>query len=86
MIRVGTDWLAAFADAARWGAQFRPASSPAPEHPAEALAARPLVERMARLGDCIGANTVGQIMAISSREVGSEGPLSDFADRGMPLG
>jgi len=31
MIRVGTDWLAAFADAVRWGAQFRPATPPAPE-------------------------------------------------------
>lgn len=34
---------------------------------AEALAARPLLEQVARLGDCIGAHTVGQIMAISSR-------------------
>ena len=48
----------------RWG---RPATPPAPETPAEALAARPLLEQVARLGDCIGANTVGQIMAISSR-------------------
>ena len=40
---------------------------PVPETPAEALAARPLLEQVARLGDCIGANTVGQIMAISSR-------------------
>ena len=30
-------------------------------------AARPLLEQVARLGDCIGANTVGKIMAISSR-------------------
>ena len=48
----------------RWG---RPAAPPDPEAPAEALAARPLLEQVARLGDCIGANTVGQIMAISSR-------------------
>ena len=40
---------------------------PAPETPAEALAARPLLEQVARLGDCIGANTVGQITAISNR-------------------
>ena len=33
----------------------------------EALAARPLLEQVARLGDCIGANTVGEVMAISSR-------------------
>ena len=119
---------------ARWG---RPAAPAAPETPAEALAARPLLEQVARLGDCIGANTVGQITAISNRAaawlrdnppgqpvaieprgcptpgacscvepapaapevvsqpyklpevgelVGSEGPLSDFADGGMPLG
>ena len=44
------------------------ATSP-PEAPTvmEALAARPLLEQVARLGDCIGANTVGEIMAISSR-------------------
>ena len=40
---------------------------PVPETPAEALAARPLLEQVARLGDCIGANTVGQITAISDR-------------------
>ena len=49
---------------ARWG---RPAAPAAPETPAEALAARPLLEQVARLGDCIGANTVAQIIAISSR-------------------
>ena len=31
MIRVGTDWLAAFADAARWGAQPTPPAPPAPD-------------------------------------------------------
>ena len=41
------------------------AVQPAPV--AEALAARPLLEQVARMGDCIGANTVGQIMAISDR-------------------
>ena len=49
---------------AKWG---RPAAPPAPETPAEALAARPLLEQVAQLGDCIGANTVSQIMAISGR-------------------
>ena len=38
-----------------------------PETPAEALAARPLLEQVAALADCIGANTVGQITAISNR-------------------
>lgn len=33
MIRVGTDWLAAFADAARWGARFRPAPRPGADPP-----------------------------------------------------
>lgn len=42
-------------------------SAAAPETPAEALAARPLLEEVARMGDCIGENTVGEIMAISSR-------------------
>ena len=40
---------------------------PTPETPAEALAARPLLEQVAAMADCIGANTVGQIAAISSR-------------------
>ena len=40
---------------------------PGPPSVMEALAARPLLEQVARLGDCIGANTVGKIMAISSR-------------------
>ena len=44
-------------------------ATPPPEPPTvmEALAARPLLERVARMGDCIGANTVGEIMAISGR-------------------
>ena len=48
----------------RWGV---PAAPPTPETPAEALAARPLLEQVAAMADCIGANTVGQITAISSR-------------------
>lgn len=45
--------------------------TPPPELPTvmEILAARPLLEQVARLGDCIGANTVGEIMAISNRAV-----------------
>lgn len=40
-------------------------SQPAP--PAEALAARPLLEQVARMGDRIGQHTMGEIMAISNR-------------------
>ena len=38
-----------------------------PAAPAEALAARPLLEQVAAMSDCIGAQTVGSIMAISDR-------------------
>lgn len=48
---------------ARWA---RPAMA-APETPAEARAARPLLEQVARLGDDAGIGTVARIMAISSR-------------------
>ena len=44
---------------ARWG---RPT-----QQPAEALAARPLLEQVARMGDCIGAHTVAEISTISDR-------------------
>ena len=44
-----------------------PTAPPSPETPAEALAARPLLEQVARLGDVIGQQTVGQITAISNR-------------------
>lgn len=43
------------------------AESAEPEPPAEALAARPLLERVAAMGNCIGQHTVGEIMAISDR-------------------
>ena len=49
---------------ARWAC---PATPPAPGPPAEALAARPLLEQVAAMADCIGAQTVGQITAISNR-------------------
>ena len=42
------------------------AEPPAPD-PREALAARPLLEAVARLGDCIGQHTVGEIETISDR-------------------
>ena len=37
------------------------------EPDADALAARPLLEQVAAMADCIGANSVGQITAISNR-------------------
>jgi hypothetical protein len=42
-------------------------AQPMAEAPAEALAARPLLEQVAAMADCIGAHTVGQITAISGR-------------------
>ena len=48
----------------RWGTATAP---PTPETPAEALAARSLLEQVAAMADCIGANTVGQITEISNR-------------------
>ena len=47
----------------RWG----DSTPPAPETPAEALAARPLLEQVAAMSACIGAQTVGQVTAISNR-------------------
>jgi hypothetical protein len=44
-----------------------PAIQPAPETPADALAARPLLERVAAMADRIGIHTVGEITAISDR-------------------
>jgi hypothetical protein len=41
--------------------------APAPETPAEALAVRPLLEQVAAMANNIGARTVGEIAAISSR-------------------
>ena len=66
-------------------------ATPPPEPPTvmEALAARPLLEQVARLGDCIGANTVGKIMAISSRaaawlEANPPGQPVEIEPRGCP--
>jgi hypothetical protein len=44
-----------------------PATPSAPETPAEALAVRPLLEQVAAMANNIGARTVGEIAAISSR-------------------
>ena len=66
-------------------------ATPPPEAPTvmEALAARPLLEQVARLGDCIGANTVGKIIAISSRaaawlEANPPGQPVTIEPRGCP--
>jgi len=52
------------ASIARWG---RPTAPPAPYSPAESLAARPLLEQVAAMADCIGAHTVAGITTISDR-------------------
>lgn len=38
-----------------------------PETLAEALAARPLLEKVARLGDCIGQQTIGQVRQLAGQ-------------------
>jgi hypothetical protein len=67
LVAEDSDRLAEIADAAIEAICAVPATPPAPETFAEALAARPLLERVARLGDCIGAHTVGEIATISDR-------------------
>lgn len=42
-------------------------ATPTPPADPDALAARPLLEAVAQMGDCIGQHTVGQIMALSNR-------------------
>jgi hypothetical protein len=49
-----------------WAKAFN-AAPPAPEAPAEALAARPLLERVARLGDVIGRQTVAQVQQLANQ-------------------
>jgi hypothetical protein len=44
-----------------------PAAPPASEAPAEALAARPLLERVAQLGDVIGRQTVAQVQQLAEQ-------------------
>jgi len=41
--------------------------APQPEPPAEALAARPLLEKVARLGDVIGQQTVAQVQQLAEQ-------------------
>jgi hypothetical protein len=43
------------------------ATQPAPESPAEALAARPLLEKVARLGDVIGRQTAAQVQQLAGQ-------------------
>ncbi|MCE2839730.1 MAG: hypothetical protein LW834_22755, partial [Cyanobium sp. 49614_E6] len=43
------------------------APAPVPETPAEALAARPLLERVAKLGDVIGRQTVAQVQQLANQ-------------------
>ena len=64
------------------------AEPPAPD-PREALAARPLLEAVARLGDCIGQHTVGEIRTISDRAAAwlrehPPGQLVAIEPRGCP--
>lgn len=61
-----------------------------PAPPAEALAARPLLEQVARMGDCIGQHTVGEILAISDRAAAwlrenPPGQPIDIEPRGCPI-
>ena len=64
------------------------AAPPAPD-PHEALAARPLLEQVARMGDRIGQHTVGEIAAISDRAAAwlaenQPGQLVAIEPRGCP--
>jgi hypothetical protein len=47
--------------------QSTPPPAPAPETLAEALAARPLLEKVSRLGDCIGQQTVAQVQQLAEQ-------------------
>jgi hypothetical protein len=63
--------------------------TPAGPPPAEALAARPLLEQVAKLSDCIGQHTVGEIRTISSRaaawlEENPPGQPAAIEPRGCP--
>ena len=53
---------------ARWGYPTTPPSPEVePETLAEALAARPLLEKVVRLGDCIGQQTVAQVRQLAEQ-------------------
>jgi hypothetical protein len=49
------------------GRQHGAAQPAPPVAPAEALAARPLLEKVARLGDCIGQQTVAQVQQLAEQ-------------------
>jgi hypothetical protein len=51
---------------ARWGCPAAP-PAPEPETLAESLAARPLLEKVTRLGDCIGQQTVAQVRQLAEQ-------------------
>jgi hypothetical protein len=78
-----TEW----AEINRWK-QESPAAPPAP--PAGALAARPLLEQVAAMADCIGAHTVGEIAIISDRAAAwlRDNPEANVVAwlRGRPVG
>jgi len=63
----------------------RPAASPEPETPAEALAVRPLLERVAQLGDVIGRQTVAQVQQLATEaqagEVAELVPVGELDDQ-----
>ena len=61
------DWYFRASDLLKQLAAVKAAPPPEPPTVMEILAARPLLEHVARLGDRIGANTVGEVMAISNR-------------------
>jgi len=67
-----------------------PASVVGEPSDAEVLAVRPMLEQVAAMGDCIGANTVGAIMAISDRAAAwlaenPPGKLIAIEPRGCPI-
>ena len=65
------------------------APAPAPETPAEALAVRPLLERVAQLGDAIGRQTVAQVQQLANQAAvwlseNPPGQLVAIEPRGCP--
>ena len=84
------DWYFRASDLLKQLAVVKAAPPPEPPTVMEALAARPLLEHVARLGDRIGANTVGEVMAISNRaaawlEANPPGQPVAIEPRGCPL-
>ena len=80
------DWAKAFNDAPE---QRQATPAPAPETPAEALAVRPLLERVAQLGDAIGRQTVAQVQQLANQAAvwlreNPPGQLVAIEPRGCP--